>query len=157
MVIHNHHFDHFDTPLVKYNPLNMMIIDLWTKAITHRDIEQSEMSYKKPERIPCIVDEAIWRSNGGEGGMTRASGPRPFGADLRPLSRGAGRRSARTRPFDSRGFESAINNPCKKGRKAPFCMDGGEGGIRTHGRLPFNGFQDRRFRPLSHLSSADLP
>ena len=31
---------------------------------------------------------------------------------------------------------------------------GGEGGIRTPGRLPFNGFQDRRFRPLSHLSSA---
>ena len=30
---------------------------------------------------------------------------------------------------------------------------GGEGGIRTPGRvLPFNGFQDRRFRPLSHLS-----
>lgn len=28
----------------------------------------------------------------------------------------------------------------------------GEGGIRTPGRLPFNGFQDRRFRPLSHLS-----
>ncbi len=31
-------------------------------------------------------------------------------------------------------------------------MHGGEGGIRTPGRLPFNGFQDRRFRPLSHLS-----
>ena len=30
---------------------------------------------------------------------------------------------------------------------------GGEGGIRTHGRvLAFNGFQDRRFQPLSHLS-----
>jgi hypothetical protein len=29
---------------------------------------------------------------------------------------------------------------------------GGEGGIRTHGGLPLNGFQDRRFRPLSHLS-----
>ncbi len=29
---------------------------------------------------------------------------------------------------------------------------GGEAGIRTLGRLPFNGFQDRRFRPLSHLS-----
>jgi hypothetical protein len=31
--------------------------------------------------------------------------------------------------------------------------NGGEGGIRTHGTLRFNGFQDRRFRPLSHLSS----
>ncbi len=29
---------------------------------------------------------------------------------------------------------------------------GGEGGIRTPGPLPVNGFQDRRFRPLSHLS-----
>ncbi len=31
---------------------------------------------------------------------------------------------------------------------------GGEGGIRTPGRLPFNGFQDRRIRPLCHLSTA---
>ncbi len=31
---------------------------------------------------------------------------------------------------------------------------GGEAGIRTLGRSPFNGFQDRRFRPLSHLSLA---
>ena len=28
----------------------------------------------------------------------------------------------------------------------------GEGEIRTHGPLRVNGFQDRRFRPLSHLS-----
>ncbi len=31
-------------------------------------------------------------------------------------------------------------------------MRGGEGGIRTPGTLRYNGFQDRRFRPLSHLS-----
>ncbi len=31
-------------------------------------------------------------------------------------------------------------------------QDGGEAGIRTLGGLPLNGFQDRRFRPLSHLS-----
>ena len=31
-------------------------------------------------------------------------------------------------------------------------MIGGEAGIRTLGGLPLNGFQDRRFRPLSHLS-----
>ncbi|CDH44983.1 hypothetical protein BN874_200053 [Candidatus Contendobacter odensis Run_B_J11] len=30
---------------------------------------------------------------------------------------------------------------------------GGEGGIRTHGPLRINGFQDRRNRPLCHLSS----
>lgn len=29
---------------------------------------------------------------------------------------------------------------------------GGERGIRTPGGLPLNGFQDRRFRPLSQLS-----
>ena len=29
---------------------------------------------------------------------------------------------------------------------------GGEGGIRTHGPLPVNGFRDRPIRPLSHLS-----
>ena len=34
-------------------------------------------------------------------------------------------------------------------------MCGGEGGIRTPGRgLPANGFQDRRIRPLCHLSGA---
>ena len=31
---------------------------------------------------------------------------------------------------------------------------GGEGGIRTPGPLRVNGFQDRRFKPLSHLSAA---
>ena len=34
-------------------------------------------------------------------------------------------------------------------------VNGGEGGIRTPGRLPPNGFQDRRFRPLSHLSKPE--
>ncbi len=33
-----------------------------------------------------------------------------------------------------------------------FSLTGGEGGIRTPGTLRYNGFQDRRFRPLSHLS-----
>ena len=35
-------------------------------------------------------------------------------------------------------------------------MIGGETGIRTLGRLPFNGFQDRRIRPLCHLSVTDF-
>ena len=30
---------------------------------------------------------------------------------------------------------------------------GGQSEIRTRGRLPFNGFQDRLFRPLRHLSN----
>lgn len=29
---------------------------------------------------------------------------------------------------------------------------GGERGIRTPGTLPYNGFQDRRIRPLCHFS-----
>ena len=33
---------------------------------------------------------------------------------------------------------------------------GGEGGIRTHGPLRVNGFQDRRYRPLSHLSTPGM-
>ncbi len=41
---------------------------------------------------------------------------------------------------------------------AAFCsfgllfQNGGEGGIRTHGTLLFNGFQDRLLKPLGHLS-----
>ena len=33
---------------------------------------------------------------------------------------------------------------------------GGERGIRTPGTLRFNGFQDRRNRPLCHLSGAKI-
>ena len=47
----------------------------------------------------------------------------------------------------------------KKGRlrycvsvSGPMPSGGGEGGIRTPGRLPVNGFQDRRLQPLGHLS-----
>ncbi len=37
-------------------------------------------------------------------------------------------------------------------------MNGGEGGIRTPGRVnsPYNGLAIRRFRPLSHLSANTL-
>ena len=34
---------------------------------------------------------------------------------------------------------------------------GGEGGIRTPGPLRVNGFQDRRDRPLRHLSKVEKP
>jgi len=33
-----------------------------------------------------------------------------------------------------------------------FCFVGGERGIRTPGGVTLNGFQDRRIRPLCHLS-----
>jgi len=41
---------------------------------------------------------------------------------------------------------------------APTCSENGEGGIRTPGTglNPFNGLANRRFKPLSHLSSAVL-
>ena len=31
-------------------------------------------------------------------------------------------------------------------------LNGGEGGIRTHGRSPYAGFQDQYLKPLGHLS-----
>ena len=34
--------------------------------------------------------------------------------------------------------------------------NGGEGGIRTPGTFQFNGFQDRRIRPLCHLSTLGI-
>ena len=44
----------------------------------------------------------------------------------------------------------------EKGFHAIHCLEPGCGQseIRTRGRLPFNGFQDRLFRPLRHLSNA---
>ena len=62
------------------------------------------------------------------------------------------RRSARTRLSEKRGFDSTIDYSWQEGRASPCSRDGGEGGIRTHGPSRVNGFQDRRFRPLSHLS-----
>jgi hypothetical protein len=37
-----------------------------------------------------------------------------------------------------------------------FGMLGGERGIRTPGPVTVNGFQDRRIRPLCHLSAANV-
>ena len=34
--------------------------------------------------------------------------------------------------------------------------NGGKGGIRTHGTLLSNGFQDRLLKPLGHLSVAGV-
>ena len=55
---------------------------------------------------------------------------------------------------------SPIKNPCKR----KVCRDlihfeqcsSGERGIRTPGPLTVNGFQDRRNRPLCHLSAAKV-
>jgi hypothetical protein len=40
----------------------------------------------------------------------------------------------------------------KKPRECGVLFDGGERGIRTPGPVTVNGFQDRRIRPLCHLS-----
>ena len=49
---------------------------------------------------------------------------------------------------------------CKKGCKSRKCLIYtlycGERGIRTPGTSQFNGFQDRRNRPLCHLSIVDF-
>ena len=50
------------------------------------------------------------------------------------------------RTRDGKEFTAAADS---HGMRSP---DGGEGGIRTPGPSPVNGFQDRRFQPLSHLS-----
>ncbi|MEN9701344.1 MAG: hypothetical protein RIR55_659, partial [Bacteroidota bacterium] len=44
----------------------------------------------------------------------------------------------------------------KKGLSAPFSSCCGERGIRTPGPVTVNGFQDRRIRPLCHLSAANV-
>ena len=56
-------------------------------------------------------------------------------------------------------FPSACKRACAEGNekavllsRTAFCFFGGEGGIRTPGTSQFNGFQDRRNRPLCHLS-----
>jgi hypothetical protein len=51
--------------------------------------------------------------------------------------------------------------PPKPTIKKPTCAkasvgEGGERGIRTPGSLTFNGFQDRRNRPLCHLSGRKI-
>ncbi|GEM_PF-473533 len=50
-------------------------------------------------------------------------------------------------------FKQSVN---KKPAQFPgrVCFRGGERGIRTPGPLTVNGFQDRRIRPLCHLSNA---
>jgi hypothetical protein len=42
-------------------------------------------------------------------------------------------------------------NPCQIDRGL-FVEDNGEGGIRTHGKLPYTAFPVLRLRPLGHFS-----
>ena len=85
--------------------------------------------------------------------------PKEGGDDGLPdsMARSAGDlRRLRSRPYPLRLPPRAR----REGRRAVwlshlFCLTyrGGGGGIRTHGPRRVNGFQDRRFRPLSHPSA----
>jgi hypothetical protein len=44
----------------------------------------------------------------------------------------------------------------KSAENQRFLFDSGERGIRTPGPVTVNGFQDRRIRPLCHLSGAKI-
>ena len=52
-------------------------------------------------------------------------------------------------------LENMSKDPASTDTLQPVEKVGGEGGIRTHGPLPVNGFRDRPIRPLSHLSALD--
>jgi hypothetical protein len=45
-----------------------------------------------------------------------------------------------------------MENPTNVG----FLISGGERGIRTPGSITYNGFQDRRIKPLCHLSAGKI-
>jgi hypothetical protein len=51
-------------------------------------------------------------------------------------------------------IESSLSAINKKAPERGLFIYGGEGGIRTPGPFRVNGFQDHRFRPLSHLSKS---
>ena len=98
---------------------------------------------------------------GGEGGNSKSRG-----GSLRAPARGPGPLAPSLRAGHPMKGEYPLQNPRShptlfyshwvnlwrhSGLHCPWCY-GGEGGIRTHGPLPVNGFRDRPIRPLSHLS-----
>jgi hypothetical protein len=48
-----------------------------------------------------------------------------------------------------------LHSNTRDGASIPGVINGGEGGIRTRGGSHLSGFQDRRNRPLCHLSDID--
>ena len=56
-----------------------------------------------------------------------------------------------TAPIDHSGIFPKVKNKSDIGR-----FLGGDRGIRTPETFRFNGFQDRRYRPLSHISAAKI-
>ncbi len=80
-----------------------------------------------------------------------APAPRPFGAAVATLRRSKSLPAILVEPY---GFTSLhmLNHFPHTGDEPPCEENGGEGGIRTPGPLRVNGFQDRRLKPLGHLS-----
>ena len=91
--------------------------------------------------------------DGGEGGITRACGPRPFGAAVATLRRClASLRDARLEPKGPHQSSAPLIKQ-KAPRYGAFCFIGGEGGIRTLDTgLPYTHFPGVLLQPLGHLS-----
>ena len=66
----------------------------------------------------------------------------------------AQRAVSEVRTVPANPFENTENSaPCTGVSVVSKGDNGGGGGIRTHGRLPYNGFRDRPDRPLRHPST----
>ena len=74
---------------------------------------------------------------GGSGGIPPA--PRQFLANS-------------VRIFSNAHRQLGNGSPSARASQQPLFPTGGGGRIRTHGTLRYNGFQDRRHRPLGHSS-----
>ncbi len=66
-----------------------------------------------------------------------------------PQAGALGKASAASRLARTAWVLHPLNQRRRAPKRPPVC--GAERGIRTPGKLPFNGFQDRRNRPLCHL------
>jgi hypothetical protein len=100
-----------------------------------------------------VPSEAQRAKDGGEGGIGRppaggyalAATPRPFSLRCAPVVKPPGVLIPPKSPH-------YLGVPSEARR----AKDGGEGGIRTPGALRLSGFQDRRNRPLCHLTNNKL-
>ncbi len=92
----------------------------------------------------------LWLQKNGEGGIrtlgTRSGYNSLAGSPIQPLSHLSIYIHVLTGSF------GLLNQQNQHGKPIHMAGGYGEGGIRTHGTLRLNGFQDRLLRPLGHLS-----
>ena len=81
-------------------------------------------------------------------------GPRRGSRFRRRATRFLAKRSPERRQGTLRATEPPATGVCDRAR-APHGGTGGEGGIRTLGRLPYTRFPSVRIRPLCHLSGGE--